>query len=154
MIDDHLIEELAQAVHENYLREQASDGVAIGATAAMRPWAELDQSRKDANRAQARAIAAKVSVVGAAVVPAGRAPAFAFTEAEVEQLARVEHDRWSAERRAAGWRYGANRDEQAKTHPSLVDWSILPDVEKDKDRDAVRNIPAVLAAVGLGVSRD
>jgi hypothetical protein len=154
VIDEKLIEQLAEAVHESYLREQLADGATLGTTAALRSWDELDPGRKDANRAQARDIAAKVHRVGGDVVPVLDAPgSFAFTDTEIEQLAREEHDRWSAERTASGWSHGVTRDEAARTHPSLVDWADLSDAEKDKDRDAVRNIPAVLATVGLGVVR-
>ena len=45
------------------------------------------------------------------------------------------------------------RDDGAKVHPCLVSWDELPESEKDKDRDAVRNIPVVLAAAGLRVIR-
>jgi hypothetical protein len=35
----------------------------------------------------------------------------------------------------------------------LIKWEKLPEEEREKDRDAVRNIPEVLALVGLAVVR-
>lgn len=154
MIDDELIEQLARAVHENYLREQLSDGETIGSRPSMREWDELNEDFREANRAQARAIAEKVAAVGATVVPAAQAPEdFAFTEEEIEALSREEYDRWAAQRSAAGWVYGPARDNVRKTHPGLGGWDGLSQVERDKDRDAVRNIPNVLSRVGLAATR-
>jgi hypothetical protein len=154
VIDAGLIEQLAQAVHENYLREQLADGAVMGTAEALRPWAELDEDLREANRAQARDIAAKVDEIGAVVAQAEPgAPPFAFTAAELDRLAREEHARWSAQRRRAGWKYGKVRDNSKKVHPFLVSWEKLPEAEKQKDRDAVLNIPAVLARVGLAVVR-
>jgi hypothetical protein len=154
VINEALIDRLAEAVHENYLREQLADGVSMGSTASLRPWAELDEDLRESNRAQARDIAHKVAAVGASIVAADDAdPAFAFSDAEIEALAREEHSRWSAQRGAAGWVPGRTRDDARKVHPFLTSWETLPEAERDKDRDAVRNIPCVLAHVGLAVTR-
>ena len=154
MIDENLIDKLAEAVHQNYVREQLTDGVPMGSSSAMRDWADLDEEGRAASRAQARDIAAKIESLGGRVVTKqSRAPKFVFTDDEIEALARDEHARWSAERKAAGWRLGSARDNANKVHPSLKPWSKLSKVEKDKDRDAVRNIPAVLATVGLRLAR-
>jgi hypothetical protein len=74
-------------------------------------------------------------------------------EAQVESLAIVEHDRWMAERTAHGWTFGEVRDEQARKHPRIRPWNELTEVDRDKDRDAVRDIPLVLADFGLQIVR-
>lgn len=154
MTAETVIDDLARAIHENYVREQVAGGARLGSAPALHDWAGLDDDLKEANRAQARDIAAKVASVGARVVAAGEAvPPFVFTDAEVERLAREEHSRWSAQRIAAGWRHGRTRDHRRRTHPMLRPWDALPEAEKEKDRDAVRSIPAVLARVGLMVAR-
>jgi hypothetical protein len=154
VIDDTLIDRLAEAVHANYLREQLADGATMGSTAALVPWAELTADLQESNRAQARDIAVKLASIGATVVPAAAAPApFAFTDAEIENLARIEHERWAAQRVAAGWSYAEQREDAEKRSPDLTTWNRLAPAERDKDRDAVRNIPAVLATVGLAVAR-
>jgi len=143
MFDGATIERLAEAIHENYRARFASDGPA---------WSQLSPDLQEANRAQARAILRKVAAVGASIVP-GPAEPFAFTPDEVERLAQAEHRRWAAERRRAGWRYAAVRDDRRRHHPMLIKWEKLPEEEREKDRDAVRNIPEVLALVGLAVVR-
>lgn len=55
--------------------------------------------------------------------------------------------------RQAGWRYGPRKDNDAKTHPCLVPYAQLPPDEQDKDRSAVRQIPATLAKAGFRVHR-
>lgn len=43
------------------------------------------------------------------------------------------HETWCARRFADGWRYGAVKDAQAKTHPLLRDYDMLPDDQRRKD---------------------
>ena len=153
LVNDLQVDQIAQAIHDSYLAEQSRDGVAMGSTPAMVVWERLDEDKREANRAQARDITDKLRRIGCRV---GRGPAvraFAFTEAELDALAHDEQLRWSSQRTEAGWRYGSWRDDDVKIHPCLVPGDELPEVEKDKDRDAVRNIPTVLAAAGLRIVR-
>jgi RyR domain len=145
-IDEDTVERLARAIHSNYLAEFAPDGES---------WEHLDEDLKEANRAQARDIGAKLDRIGAdvSVTTAGNGvTTFTFSDEELETLARAEHERWVAQRTEAGWHTG-DRNDTAKLHPSLVPWEQLSDSEQDKDRDAVRHIPDVLAEVGLRVVR-
>lgn len=158
IISAELVEELAQAVHGEYVQTQLQRGQPIDAAASLAPflvpWRDLDGDLREANRAQARDIAGKLDAIGCDVVPAGEpADPFAFTDAEVELLARREHQRWSRQRTDAGWSYGDARDDARSLHPSLVPWEQLPPAEQDKDRAAVRAIPVVLARVGQVVVR-
>lgn len=143
-LDAATIERLAEAIHENYRTRFAPSGPT---------WAELSADLREANRAQARAIPRKLAAVGARLEPGPPAP-FTFTPSELEQLAIAEHQRWMAERRRRGWRYAAVRDDERRYHPLIVKWEKLSEHEREKDRDAVRNIPAVLARVGLRVVRE
>lgn len=149
-LDEALIERMAQTIHENYRVDHGPDSPL---------WAELTEDRREANRDQARDIAAKLASIGARIElgsaePGSSAEPFAFTEAELERLAMAEHERWVAQRRRAGWRYAAVRDDERRLHPMIRPWSGLPETERDKDRDAVRHIPQVLASVGLRVVRE
>jgi hypothetical protein len=51
-----------------------------------------------------------------------------------ERLAENTHDVWARQRLAEGWRYGPQRDDAKKTHPSLVSYKDLPESEKEYDR--------------------
>jgi hypothetical protein len=88
------------------------------------------------------------------MVPArGDEPRFALTDVELEALARAEHDRWCAQKRAAGWREGDHTDKERRVHEALVPWSALPEAQRQKDRDMVNGIPQVLARAGYTILR-
>jgi RyR domain-containing protein len=163
-----LVERLGRAIHERYLvqarwippapvRLSPVDGSAgrrarkpAPAAGSLQAWDVLAENFKLANRGQANDIGIKLRKIGATVAPRlGAAEPFEFTPAEVETLAEHEHVRWCEERTTAGWTYASVRNDARKQHSSLVPWRDLPDSERQKDRDAVRNIPAVLAEVGL-----
>lgn len=46
---------------------------------------------------------------------------------------RESHDRWCQQRLDEGWVLGEVKDVEAKTHPCLVDYDALPEVQKQKD---------------------
>jgi hypothetical protein len=45
----------------------------------------------------------------------------------------AQHEQWLAEKRAAGWKYGRAKSGAKKTHPLLVPYADLPEVERRKD---------------------
>ena len=69
-------------------------------------------------------------------------------------LARLEHDRWMAERRIANWRYASGpKDLVRRTNPNLVSWDQLDPEIQIYDLEFARLIPRLLAGVGLKVCR-
>ena len=149
-------EMLARALHEEYRSHQLEHGQTPEANPALVPWDRLSEMTKESNRRQADHIGLKLKAIGCGIGPLRdwEAPNFEFTPQEIEAMARLEHERWSQERRAAGWRYAlGERDEVRKTHPSLVSWEELPDSEKEKNRITVRELPRLLARAGFEVSR-
>ena len=148
-----LREKLARAIHEKYRQEQ--EGKSPPEDPAMQPWEALPEDLKESNRQQADQIPEKLKLVGRCLRPAANAKSagIGLTPEELETLARLEHDRWMAQKLAQGWTYGPVKDSARKLHPSLVPWEDLPEAEKDKDRQPVQNIPEFLAAVGLEVYR-
>ena len=67
----------------------------------------------------------------------------------VEAIARVNHDKWAAERIAQGWRYGAQRDDSAKLHPDLIAYEHLSEGEKKFDVEGAKAIVAELIRLGI-----
>jgi len=149
-------EALARAKHEEYIRHELEHGRPMG-EGVMLAWDQLDEEWKDANRAFADGIGAKLEAAGCVLVPAPlidpNGPLFTFTDKEVEELAKLEHDRWVEDKLRAGWRYGTPRDNERKLHPLLVPWEKLPEAERKKDRDPVRELPQMLAHAGFEILR-
>lgn len=53
--------------------------------------------------------------------------------AQPDMTPRMVHDQWARHMSAAGWRHGATKDENARTHPSLVPYEALSPVERARD---------------------
>ncbi|MEQ1860485.1 MAG: NAD-binding protein [Chthoniobacteraceae bacterium] len=117
-------------------------------------WEELPEDLRNSNRAAADHIDVKLRAVGCerCEVLASAEPAFAFTGPEVDLLAKMEHERWCADRRLAGWTPGP-RDNERRLHPNLVAWGELSADDQGKDRAQVVALPAVLAGAGFGIRR-
>jgi hypothetical protein len=75
-----------------------------------------------------------------------------FADADVERLARAEHERWARDLERRGWRHSpADKDPVRKTHPHLVPWEALAEDVREIDRAVVREIPGLLAEWGYAV---
>ena len=122
---------------------------------AARPWDSLNETFRQANRDAVAHIAAKLSSAGIPQelwrgldgLPRLNAehPLFA-NEAECEALARLEHERWNAQRRMDGWRLTRQpkKDEVMRRHPSLLPYDALSEEVKEFDRIYVRETQAIL----------
>ena len=118
----------------------------------MRPWEDLPDHLKQANLAQAADIGTKLETIECAVIPESATnPDFAFSEAEIELLAKLEHQRWVDERKGQGIVYGPVRE--GNKHPDLVDWQYLSESAQNKDRDAIRELPMILWQAGFQILR-
>ena len=152
--DSRLKEVIAQAIHAEYVRNQKAKGETTETNSTLVSWEELPEHVKESNRAQALHIAEKLKAIGCDITKLEdrEAGEFEFTREEIEQLARMEHERWVEERLANGWTVGP-KDIDKKTTPWLVSYEELPEEEKEKDRQTVREIAKFLAKVGLAVRR-
>jgi hypothetical protein len=156
-------EPLAEAIHERWRTEQ------IKKDKPAPKWEDLDESRKESSREQARDIGAKLQSIDCAIAPLRDwdAKDFEFTEQEVEKLAIDEHQRWWDERRRQRWvpiPIPVGKDdgevkrlvEEAKLRkqsPYMIAWQDLDADIAEYDRVFVREIPQLLAGVGLQVIR-
>jgi hypothetical protein len=136
-------DEIAIALHENYLHAANTSGA--GSTAALAAWADLPENLREANRAAAEHAAILFASVGLRLVPAHEGATNEVTAEELETLARVEHRRWMADRIDRGWRSGPARDDEQLIHPSIAPFECLSAHDREKDRDTVR---ALLSAIG------
>lgn len=69
----------------------------------------------------------------------------------VEALAKNVHEVWAQSRLSEGWRYGERRDDEAKTHPCLVPYEELPEIEKAYDRNTALGTLRFIQAAGFEI---
>jgi hypothetical protein len=149
------LEELARAVHEEYVQSRLAEGAVAADDPSLASWDRLPETLKASNRSQARQMEEKLRTIGCTLVPlhGHEAIPFAFSDDEVELLARMEHDRWVEERRRSGWQYGSERDVRTRRTPYLVPWEQLSEQIRDLDRETVLKLPQYVARSGQQIVR-
>jgi ribonuclease HI len=152
LVSSMLFEPIAQAIHERWRQE------AIAKRETAPTWQELDESRKESSRDQARHIPTHLRKIGCALAPlrAGEAKDFTFTDSEIKLLAIAEHERWNRERIANGWTLADKKNVERRETPYLLSWEQLteryPDIA-ELDAVFVAAMPAILASAGLQIIR-
>jgi hypothetical protein len=68
-----------------------------------------------------------------------------------ELLAKNAHDIWARQRMADGWRYGPERSDARKEHPSLLPYEELTESEKEYDRNAALETLKAIIALGYRI---
>ncbi|MCW2768121.1 MAG: RyR protein [Nocardioides sp.] len=151
-VDGGIREQLAEAVHEDYLAMLAPGSAAGGL---QRPWGDLDDDQRDLSRRRVDGIVGDLAVIGCELQPLRRwgAVDLLLTDPEVQQLAQREHQRWFDDRAAAGWTHGDVRDNAARRNPLLVGWDDLPAGARESNLEAVRALQPLLARAGFEAVR-
>lgn len=68
-----------------------------------------------------------------------------------EAIAENAHDVWAVERKAQGWIYGPNRDDNKKETPCMVAYSQLEESEKRFDRDMAMSTLKLVKKLGYDI---
>jgi RyR domain len=137
-------DELAQAFHQSYLLDNKGTGPAH------KPWSELTQTYRNANREVADQAWARVHSSGFRAASSGNWTIDQDPQ-KFEALAEVIHRMWIIDRRLDGWRFGKVRDNQRRLHPDLCAFSKLPEKVKELDRAQIRLQQQVFRKDGLNV---
>jgi len=148
-VNKSLLMKIARAVHASYLREMKKQDAGTSGTnqAAMTEFDDLPDEILQSNIDNAAHIPTRLLAIGYRIRPVrkGYKPrALHLDDREVETMAKVEHLRWSWEKRLNGWTYGRVKDLRKKRHPCLIPYDELSENEKEKDRELVRLTPAIL----------
>jgi hypothetical protein len=123
------------------------------------PWDRLDETWRQANRDAVAHVAAKLASVD---IQPDRWRAVAgmpqlldgerlfHGHSDLELLARLEHERWMAQRRMDGWRNtdAPAKDQQRRLHPSLQGYDALTEQVKEYDRVIVRQTQHAIGGEG------
>ena len=149
------IEIMAREIHRKYVRTNCL-GKRTESDPSCASWEDLPQTLKESNRDQASHIGTKLRAIQCALTPLTNweAASFSFSDAEIELLAELEHERWLEERGRSGWRFAPEgKDTGKKTSPYIVPWAQLTEEVKEKDRQVVRRMPDLLRDSGFQVVR-
>ena len=139
------LDRLARAIHEDYVARQTALGQTQETNSSLVKWNALPEIFKQANRNQADHMAVKLRALGYDWPSNPPPEGFPITDTQLELLAEVEHRRWLAEKKLAGWRHTSGPKDAAKRiAPTIVSWEELTGEEKEKDRDTVRRLPQLL----------
>jgi len=156
-----VIRKLARAIHSRYLHEIRKNNPAgeneqdlpesiypgDEGNQYLTDFENLPDDIKTSNKDNAYHIPTKLLSIGYRIrhVQTGfKALTLRLSADEIETMARVEHLRWSWDKRLNGWIYGNIKDNGRKIHPGLIPYDELSESEKEKDRELVSLIPALL----------
>jgi len=140
-------DEIAKALHKDYC-DGEDKKLANDPTHKRKPahkhWEKVAETYREANRSSADHYQTKLRAVGRILIPKDKGSEAPLTEDEIELLAKMEHQRWWAERSLDGWKFAKDRNDLLKEHPDMVEYEELSDGTKDYDRDNVKKIIEIL----------
>ena len=155
-IDEKMVRKIARAIHSRFqhqMRKQHKGKTTGGEES--HDFDKLPPEIKFSNIDNAWHIPTKLLSIGYRIrqVKKGHKPfALKLNEMEIETMAGIEHLRWSWDKRLHGWTWGKTKDKIRKKHPGLIPYFLLPEPEKEKDRELVRLIPALLQDIDYEAS--
>ena len=141
----------SQLEKQDYVYGEVTDDVAKKHSS-LKDFYDLPEEEQEQNRNIVRHIHTKLTTSGYIMIPArSNELSFEFPGTFLEELAKMEHERWMNMKLSAGWKPAPKTVKDNKLHADLVPWDKLSDIAKDKDRDFVRAIPGILANAGYTV---
>ncbi|WP_417436493.1 RyR domain-containing protein [Hoeflea sp.] len=117
----------------------------------------MSKTYRRANIRSAAHIPAKLETIGIRMEPGDRVDcqtkadlsrlrevhAAGLDDPRIQDLARIEHERWMIERKLAGWQYGTPRDNERLIHPLLVPWEQLRKYPAEAAKDVAQTLAAI-----------
>ncbi len=143
----------ARAVHAAYTQARADVAISppghakrLGEAA----WHALSPQLRESNFRAYDHIAVKARAVGYRLVTDTKGPpvSLALDACAMEELERLEHLRYLAERMADGWRLAPRRLDAVCVHPDLRDWAELDLAEQRLDHAQVHALGDIAHAAG------
>lgn len=139
-LDDE-VDDAAITMHRGYRISLSRPGKIESGSSTARSWASLTPDAQRSNRAVVAHIPAKLASAGVDKTHwqgKSEIPVLAHASgmlSHIGDFSRLEHDRWNAERRWAGWAFcgrtraeGGKKDDEQRLHPDLVSFErLLPE---------------------------
>ena len=129
LLTDFTNEGFAQHLHKLYSTKNVVE-----------EWASLTETKRESNRRAAAHARAKLSAIGYDVkvkpnkaIVLDPASKRLIHNMHMDWLARMEHDRWLADRYVDGWDYSPQRDDLRRFHDMLIPFQELNEDEQRKD---------------------
>ncbi len=76
-----------------------------------------------------------------------------ITDTVIEDIAKSIHHRWMKKRISEGWVLGKERNDVLKTHPCLIPYEELSEIEKEYDRATARETIECLLELGYEIKK-
>lgn len=117
-------------------------------------YEQLPEDIKSSNFDSAYHIATKLLSIGYAIEKAEKNTEHVLlylSKTDIETMAKLEHERWSWEKRLKGFTYAPVRKDEKKKHNCLLPYNELPELEKEKDRNQVEFYPSLLQDINYKV---
>ena len=149
--------QIARSIFSNYNEHLARSGEKV-------KYADFDSQPADfcqSNFDQAASLIFQVERLGYELAKAADCPSEdrvdGFSDAQIEILARWEHERWLDERKSRGWHLGETEDGRGdpvrRISPHLKPYDELDESVKEYSRQPMREIVSVLADAGFAVRK-
>lgn len=138
-------DQLAKAIHDWYVQQQLTLNESPDTNSSLVTWDLLPEGLKDSNRNQADSVDIKCSLLMKQDNYSAADVRTQLTSDVIEWLAEIEHARWYAEKLLSGWRHTkSSKNTALRLSPSMVAWDELPEEEKQKDREAIKQLPELV----------
>ena len=148
----------AQAMHAAYLRYKRKfppDDPTWQTGASNASWDKLPEFLRESNRQLADLLDFEVKLrsIGCKLVVKGQDKPVQLSQHELDQLSRLEHQRWWSERELDGWQYSETTNRELKLSANMLNFDKLSLKNKKDDENAVTELISQLADEGLIVIR-
>lgn len=153
-------EEIAELIHNRWLKIARENKEEISEEYD-KEYDELVEEIKEDNRAAARRIQDILATVNLKIEKITKSNRLDLKEENKiiqhisfhnELLSALEHNGWWMQRIRTGWKFSEKRNNKRKLHNRLIPYSDLPNSEKEKDRQAIKDYPGNLKSVGYQIN--
>jgi RyR domain len=148
-------ERAARVVHEKYRMITRQHQRLDVSKPSHQAWEQLDPFLRESNIRQVTTTLAAAESLGrswgpvvSGVTRGGLVTSAEVSASELDEMAKIEHTLWMRYLQDNGWRYGLQRDDRHRIHPSMRAWDDLTPADQEKTREGVANALSVLNQLG------
>jgi|GEM_PF-3234725 len=151
-------DKLAREMHEEYIREQddkkkkaEAEGKKFIPRPAHTSWEKLAEEYRESNRMMADFLAIRLRAIGLRMDMPGKPDALISFPDPGDTLAKMEHERWCAEKWLEDYCYCVIRNDKENIHPDLKLWEELPEGERYIDKNFVAKTVSIVGRAEIAI---